>query len=98
MVVSMGATAIHLLPILKGRIDFRNALRINLGGNNAFELFAKSILLKYPHLREKLTYGFMRHIYEKFTFVAIDYKEQLAFFQSPFKAALDPTIYRNRVE
>lgn len=62
-VINMGATAIHLLPILKGKIDFRNAQRINLGGNNAFELFYKSILLKHPHLREKLTYSFMRNLY-----------------------------------
>lgn len=59
----MGATAIHVVPILKGKVHFEMIQRLNLGGNNAFEIFSKSILLKHPHLREKLTYGFVRQLY-----------------------------------
>jgi hypothetical protein len=54
-------------------VQFSSVRRINVGGNNAFELFAKTILLKNPQLKSKLTYTFLRDIYEKYTQIAYDY-------------------------
>jgi len=70
----MGATSIHIQAIVKGKPDFSSVRRINIGGNNAFELFAKSLILKNPQLKDKLNYVFLRDIYERFTSVAIDYR------------------------
>ena len=39
----------------------------------------------------------MREIYENFSAVAIDYRLQLAYFESRFKSEPDRTIYRNRI-
>lgn len=80
LIVSMGATTIHIAAMIGGKVDFGSVRRLNIGGNTAFELFGKSILLKNQQLKDKLTYSFLRDIYEQFTSVAIDYKEQLRYF------------------
>lgn len=96
-VINIGATTIHMVAIINGKVDYNSVRRINIGGNNAFELFSKSILLKNNQLKDKLNYGFVRQIYEKYTSVAIDYRLQLDYFESRFKQKPNQIIYRNRV-
>ena len=86
-----------MVAIINGKVDYNSVRRINIGGNNAFELFSKSILLKNNQLKDKLTYGFVREVYEKFTSVAIDYRQQLQYFESRFKEKPNQIIYRNRI-
>lgn len=59
----MGATTIHIAAIIAGKVDFSSVRRINIGGNTAFELFAKSLMLKNMQLKDKFTYSFLRDIY-----------------------------------
>ena len=72
-----------------------------MGGNNAFELFSRTLLLKNPQLKTKLTYGFLRDIYEKYTQVALDYTQQLRYFEKvitskrSIKEPLNNEIYHN---
>ena len=80
LVISMGATTIHIAAMIGGKVDFGSVRRINIGGNTAFELFGKSLMLKNLQLKDKLTYSFLRDVYEQFTSVAIDYREQLQYF------------------
>ena len=63
--------------MLNGKCDYGSVRRINVGGNNSFEMFAKTLLLKNLQLKSKLTYGFLKDIYEKYTQVAEDYTVQL---------------------
>lgn len=79
-VVSIGANTIHVFCVVEGKIQFSSVRRINVGGNNAFELFSKILLLKNPQLKNKLTYGFLRDVYEKYSQVAYDYTQQLRHF------------------
>jgi hypothetical protein len=69
--------------------------RINLGGNQSFEVFSKTLILKNPQLRSKLTYAFLRDIYEKFTCVALDYKQQLRYFSKKYQPSVNG-VYKNR--
>jgi hypothetical protein len=59
----MGATTIHIAAIIGGKVDFGSVRRLNIGGNNAFELFGKSLMLKNGQLKDKLTYSFIRDLY-----------------------------------
>lgn len=68
-----------------------------MGVNNAFELFSKSVILKHPHLKDKLTYSFMRKLFMNFTSVALDYPLQLAHFQSSFATVSNEGVYRNKI-
>ncbi len=58
-------------------------------------MFSKTLLLKNPQLRSKLTYTFLRDIYEKFACVALDYKQQLRYFAKKYQPAIGPA-YKNR--
>jgi actin-related protein len=93
----MGATTVHIAAIIAGKVDYNSIRRINIGGNTSFELFGKSLLLKNPQLKDKLTYSFLRDIYERFTSIAIDYREQLKYFQRNFKKGPNKSIYHNRI-
>ena len=66
--------------MINGKMMINSVFRINLGGNNAFQLFSRSILLKNPHFKDKINYTLMKQFYQNFTSVAIDYKEQLKYF------------------
>ena len=100
----MGANTIHVFCIIGGKMDFGSVRRINVGGNNSFEIFAKTLLLKNPQLRSKLTYGFLKDIYEKYTQVAEDYTAQLRYLEEKItgkkskKMPVNGSIYHNRVE
>jgi actin-related protein len=63
VVVSMGANTIHVGSVVEGRVEYSSIRRINIGGNTAFELFSRTLLLKNPQLKNKLTYSFMRYLY-----------------------------------
>ena len=63
LLINFGATSIHLVAMVKGKIHPKSVCRINIGGNNSFELFSRSILLKNPHFKDKLNYSFMRQLY-----------------------------------
>lgn len=85
LIVDLGANATHMFCINKGNIDYRSLRRINLGGNQSFDIFSKTVLLKNPQLKNRLTYSYLRDIYEKFTCVAFDYKEQLRYFSKKYQ-------------
>ena len=94
----MGANTTHVFAIFKGKVDWNSLRRINVGGNNAFELFAKTVLLKNPQLKSKLNYPFLKDLYEQFTEVAIEYHEQLKYFRKSFEPPKKVTAqYVNRI-
>ena len=98
LVVDMGANATHIIAIVGGKPEWNSVRRINVGGTNAFELFAKMVALKNPQLKNKLSYSYLRDLYQKFGRIAIDYKEQLNFFKQMFEVRKhDEKIYRNRI-
>ncbi len=86
LIVDIGANATHIFSVVKGTVDWRSVRRINLGGNQSFEIFAKTVLLKNPQLKNRLTYSYLRDIYEKFTSVAFDYKQQLKYFSKKYQS------------
>ena len=98
LVVNFGATSIHVIAVVNGKMQANSVFRLNMGGNTAFDLFGKSILLKNPHLKDRINYTLLRHLYENYTSVAIDFRQQLRYFESAFKPALNNIIYRNKIE
>lgn len=97
LVIDLGANATHVFCVDHGRVDFRSVRRINLGGNQAFDIFSKTILLKNPQLKTKLTYSLVRDLYERFTCIANDYKEQLRYFSKKY-LTINNQLYRNRID
>lgn len=81
LIINFGANSTHIIPIIKGKVDFDSIKRLNFGSYNSFELTGKIITLKNPELKNYLTYPFLKHIYTKFTRVSLDYKKQLNYFK-----------------
>lgn len=100
----MGANTIHVFSIINGKMDFGSVRRINVGGNNSFEIFAKTLMLKNPQLKSKLTYGFLKDIYEKYTQIAEDYIAQIRYMEEKITGKksknlpINSNIYHNKVE
>jgi actin-related protein len=63
LVVDLGANATHVFCINKGSVDWRSVRRINIGGNQSFDIFSKTVLLKNPQLKSRLSYSYLRDIY-----------------------------------
>lgn len=61
--INFGAHTTHVIPIIRGRVDYSNIRRLNVGGNNAYEMFSKLITLKNPSVKKYLTNSFLRHLY-----------------------------------
>jgi actin-related protein 5 len=51
LVVNIGYSTIHIVPILKGTVVYNEIKRINVGVGNSWEILHKSLHLKYPHLK-----------------------------------------------
>ncbi|XP_035227421.1 actin-related protein 5-like isoform X2 [Stegodyphus dumicola] len=48
LVVSLGYSASHILPVVRSRFDVRNAKRINVGSQHMINLLQRILQLKYP--------------------------------------------------
>lgn len=103
LVVSVGANTIHVICMIDGRADYNSVRRINVGGNNAFEIFGRTLLLKHPQLKNRLTYAFLRDIYEKYTCISEDYRSQIRYFEKKttgkknINLPMNEDIYHNRI-
>ena len=36
LIINMGATAVHVVAVIGGKVDYNSVRRLNLGGNNSF--------------------------------------------------------------
>ena len=61
-------------------------------------------MLKNPQLKSKLTYGFLKDIYEKYTQIAEDYIAQIRYMEEKITGKksknlpINSNIYHNKVE
>jgi len=55
VIVSSSHSASHVLPIVEGKIDFKNVKRIDVGGNEMTEFTEKLLHLQHPLLRPYVT-------------------------------------------
>ena len=67
----------HIVPIVNNRIDIKHCRRISIGSENSKDLLMKSLHLKYPEIKQKLTNEVIQDIYQNYTMAALDYEQQL---------------------
>lgn len=97
MLVSLGNTTIHVIPIINGEVIKQDIKRINVGGGSIFDILYKNLNLKYPSYKTKLTQNYIQAIMESMSFVASNYEEQLKYFQHG-KGIFYNAAYRNHVQ
>ena len=81
LIISSGFQSTHILPVVLGQPDIKNALRINLGGYNCTAFMQRLLQLKYPHYASKLNLTRMEQIVHELCYVPIDYNKALKTWQ-----------------
>ena len=77
LIISSSNQVTHIVPIIQNKIDIKNTRRISIGSENAKDLLMKSLHLKYPEIKQKLTNEVIQDIYHNYTMTALDYEKQL---------------------
>ena len=77
LIISSSNQVTHIVPIIDNKIDIKNTRRISIGSENAKDLLMKSLHLKYPEIKQKLTNEIIQEIYHNYTMTALDYEQQL---------------------
>jgi len=85
LIISSSYQTTHIVPIIDGKILLDKTRRIGAGSFHGLELLTKSLHLKYPDLRNKLTNEVIQEIQEKHTMCAKDYKKQLKLLEMVFE-------------
>lgn len=112
MIISLGNSTIHIVPIIHGQIQYLDVKRINVGGANSFEIFQKNMNLKFFNQKNRFTLKSMQvfliyfnqnffskkqTMYEKFNYVSTNYQDQLNYFKYGLKA-FENTKYNNAIK
>ena len=77
VIVHLGNTTIHLIPVLRGQILFDKSRRINVGGLDIVKFLHKLLQLKYPMHSSSITLARCEELLFKHCRVAFDYKEEI---------------------
>ena len=77
LIISSSNQVTHIVPVIDNKIDIKNTRRISIGSENAKDLLMKSLHLKYPEIKQKLTNEVIQEIYHNYTMTALDYEQQL---------------------
>ena len=77
LIISSSNQVTHIVPVIDNKIDIKNTRRISIGSENAKDLLMKSLHLKYPEIKQKLTNEIIQEIYHNYTMTALDYEQQL---------------------
>ena len=77
LIISSSNQVTHIVPIIQNKIDIKNTRRISIGSENAKDLLMKTLHLKYPEIKQKLTNEVIQDIYHNYTMTALDYEQQL---------------------
>jgi len=56
LIISIGHTCCHVIPMLKGKVIFEEIKRVNVGSFSSFENLYKQMNLKHSHHKHYLDY------------------------------------------
>ncbi|KAL4456886.1 hypothetical protein ABPG74_014524 [Tetrahymena malaccensis] len=81
LIISIGHTTCHIIPMVNGQIIFEEIKRINVGYFNCFEVLYKQLILKNNHQKHHLDYQTVQAIHLNNCSVAVNYDEQLKYLK-----------------
>ena len=77
MIVRVGNSSAHVIPVLKGKAVLEMAYRLNAGGQRISDALNEVLRLRYPQHRQAISASRVTHIKEHLSFVASDYTHTL---------------------
>lgn len=73
LIISSGFQSTHILPVVSGQADVKNALRINLGGYNCVAYMQRLLQLKHTQYSPKLVLSKMEKLVHELCYIPVDY-------------------------
>lgn len=73
----MGYHNMHIIPVLNGKVIFKNSRRINTGGQHVITFLHRLLQLKYPGHTAAITLGRAEELLHRYCHIAYDYREEL---------------------
>lgn len=89
LIISSSYQSTYITPILKGKVNIDKTRRISIGGFHNNDLLGKSLHLKYPDFKNKITPEIVQDIQEKYTYCAKNYSSQLKLLEKIFEYDLN---------
>ncbi len=96
LVVSVQHAATYVYPVLNGKLQFRAARRLDVGGARALEQLQKTLQLKYPYLRHKFTAETTEEMLHRFAFCATNFDGQLRHLEKRYEEQM--AALKNRMQ
>ena len=84
LIISSGFQSTHILPVVMGFPDVKNALRLNLGGYNCAAYMQRLLQLKNPVLASELNLTRMENVVRNLCYIPQDYNEEIKQWLDPF--------------
>jgi len=85
LVISIQNACSYIYTIVKGRIDYKLARRINIGGAKALDQLLKVMQLKYPYLKTNITPEMTEELLYSYSHCASDFQGQLAYLEKRYE-------------
>ena len=91
LIINSGHLDTTVIPVVDGKADMTNSAKINIGGNQATEHLMKSLNVRFPVFRNKITYEYVNELKEQVTVAAVDYRDQLRYLESVYRFEREET-------
>ena len=88
LVISLQNSCTHVYPIVDGKINFKAARRIDIGGSKGLDQLFKSLQLKYPYLRTNITPEIAEEMFYKFSYCAANFQGQLEHLEKRYEVQM----------
>jgi len=85
LVISIQNTCSYVYAVIEGRIDYRLARRVNIGGAKALDQLLKVLQLKYPYLKTNITPEITEELLHNHSYCAGDFQGQLAYLEKRYE-------------
>lgn len=77
LIINIGYHNIHIIPVLNGKVIFKNSRRINIGGQHIIMFLHRLLQLKYPVHTAAITLGRAEELLHEHCYISTDYQEEL---------------------
>lgn len=81
----MGIIYLYNIPVIEGKVQWREVRRIDIGGAKAIEMLQKTLQLKYPYLRQKVTSEVAEELFLHHGYCASNFSAQLTHLEGRYE-------------
>jgi len=89
LVISLQNSISHVYPIINGKIQYKAARRIDVGGERALDNLIKTMQLKYPYIKSNITNEIVEEMFYKKSYCAENFQGQIAYLEKRYDKQME---------